>query len=145
MPTYRVKVAGNEYEVSVTDGPSGRARVTVEGQVFEVEPTLPHPAAAPPPVHPAPPPAQTAPTSARQPSPVAGAPGSGRIQAPIPGVVTKVLVAVGDHVAVGQVVLKLEAMKMENDIATNLAGTVTEIAVSEGSEVGDGQLLVVVE
>ena len=50
----------------------------------------------------------------------------------------------GDEVSAGQVVLKLEAMKMENDISTAVAGSVKEIAVSEGAEVSDGQLLLTV-
>ena len=70
--------------------------------------------------------------------------GSGTIAAPIPGVVTKLCVAVGDSVEAGQVVLKLEAMKMENDISTPVAGSVAEIKVAEGNEVSDGQVLLVV-
>jgi glutaconyl-CoA decarboxylase len=66
------------------------------------------------------------------------------MQAPIPGIITTVCVKVGDTVTVGDVILKLEAMKMENDISTPVAGTVKEIAVSEGAEVKDGQLLAVV-
>jgi biotin carboxyl carrier protein len=53
-------------------------------------------------------------------------------------------VSVGDTVTANQVVLKLEAMKMENDIATPSAGTVKEIAVSEGAEAAAGQLLMVI-
>jgi glutaconyl-CoA decarboxylase len=71
--------------------------------------------------------------------------GSGTVTAPIPGVVTKVLVSAGDTVTAGQVVLKLEAMKMENDIATPVAGTVKQVSVADGTEVKDGQLLLVVE
>jgi pyruvate carboxylase subunit B len=56
--------------------------------------------------------------------------------------VTAVLVKAGDTVAAGQIVLKLEAMKMENDIATPTAGTVKAVHVSQGSEVSSGQLLV---
>ena len=67
------------------------------------------------------------------------------VAAPIPGVVTQILVAVGDRVAAGQVVLKLEAMKMENEISTAVAGTVRQVEVAEGAEVSDGQLLMVVE
>jgi biotin carboxyl carrier protein len=56
--------------------------------------------------------------------------------------VTAVLVKAGDTVAAGQIVLKLEAMKMENDIATPAAGTVKAVHISQGSEVSSGQLLV---
>jgi len=142
MASYRVKVDGKEYEVSLTDTAGGGARVTVEGRVFEVEPALqagsaPQPAAAP----------VAAPRpAAPSPAPAAAATGgSGSIHAPIPGVVTRILVTVGDAVEPGQVVLKLEAMKMENDIIAGVGGTVKQVAVSEGTEVSDGQLMVVVE
>jgi biotin carboxyl carrier protein len=51
---------------------------------------------------------------------------------------------VGDSVSAKQVVLKLEAMKMENDIASPVSGIVKEIAVSEGSETSAGQLLMTI-
>ena len=51
----------------------------------------------------------------------------------------------GDTVTPGQVVVKLEAMKMENDITALVGGTVKQVAVAEGAEVSDGQLLVLVE
>ena len=65
--------------------------------------------------------------------------------APIPGVITKVCVEEGEEVKAGQTVVKLEAMKMENDITALISGTVKEVAVAEGNEVSDGQLLVLVE
>jgi len=148
MATYRVKVDDKQYEVTVTDAPDGGADVRVEGRRFRVEPADALPAASQSPT-PARASGNVAPTAKPMPrvgstTPVSSG-ASGAIQAPIPGVVTKVLVAVGDDVAAGQVVLKLEAMKMENDINTPVAGTIKQIAVAEGAEVRDGQLLVVVE
>ena len=64
--------------------------------------------------------------------------------APIPGKVVSIHVKVGDSVSANQVVIKLEAMKMENDIASPVSGTVTEIAVSEGTEAAGGQLLMLI-
>ena len=64
--------------------------------------------------------------------------------APIPGKVVAIHVKVGDRVSADQVVLKLEAMKMENDIVSAVSGTVTEIAVSEGTEAAGGQLLMLI-
>ena len=140
MAKYKVKLDGTEYDVTVADSGSG-ATVTVEGRAFNVEPTLSREpnAAAPAAVAVSAP----SPAPARAVAPAAG--GSGSICAPIPGVVTKVLVSVGDSVSAGQVVLKLEAMKMENDISSPCEGVVKEIAVEDGAEVKDGQLLVVVE
>ena len=122
----------------IFEAADGSATVSVEGQSFEVEParTKPQaPAAAPSSVAPA---APSAPKAAPAPA------GAGTIAAPIPGVVTNLCLAAGDSVEAGQVVLKLEAMKMENDISTPVAGSVKEIKVSEGAEVSDGQVLLVV-
>lgn len=141
MAKYKVKLEGKEYDVTVIDSGRG-ARVTVEGATFDVEAAA---GAAPPP--PAAASMTVAPPPATRPA-AAGAPvthGSGSITAPIPGVVTELCVKVGDSVAANQVVLRLEAMKMENDIATPQAGTVRQIAVSAGAEVKDGQLLMVIE
>jgi acetyl-CoA/propionyl-CoA carboxylase biotin carboxyl carrier protein len=73
-----------------------------------------------------------------------GAAGSGQVAVPMQGTIVKVLVAVGDTVEVGQAVTVLEAMKMENNITTDTAGTVTEIKVKPGDAVGAGDIVVVV-
>ena len=136
MATYKISVEGKEYEVEVVESAAGKAQVTVEGTAFEIAPVetrVVRPAGPPPPVA-----VVAAPRAA--PRPVAA--GSGAVIAPIPGVITKVLVKVGDQVQAGQIVVKLEAMKMENDIVCSADGTVKDVAVHEGSEVSDGQLLV---
>ena len=63
----------------------------------------------------------------------------------MPGKVVAVKAAVGDAVGEGQGVLVLEAMKMENDIASPIDGIVTELPVEEGQTVETGALLFVVE
>ena len=73
-----------------------------------------------------------------------GGAGTGSITAPMQGTIFKVEVAVGDEVAAGQVVAVLEAMKMENNVATDVAGTVAEVKVEPGQAVGSGDVLVVV-
>ena len=73
-----------------------------------------------------------------------GAAGSGTISAPMQGTIVKVLVAEGDAVEVGQAVLVLEAMKMENHINAETSGTVKEVRVTEGDTVGTGDVLVVI-
>jgi len=142
VATYKIKLEGKEYQAEVIDSGHG-ARVTVEGHSFEVSPAVLRAAAA----NPAPAAAVSvaaAPPAAPKPNASAAGSGSGSIHAPIPGVVTALCVKVGDKIEAGAVVLKLEAMKMENDINSAIAGEVKEIAVSEGSEVKDGQLLAVV-
>jgi biotin carboxyl carrier protein len=61
------------------------------------------------------------------------------------GTIVQVLVAVGDAVEAGQAVIVLEAMKMENHINAETAGTVKEIRVAAGDTVGPGDVLAVVE
>jgi len=70
------------------------------------------------------------------------APHGETIRAPIAGKVVKVLVAVGDHVAVGAAVIVLEAMKMENELAAERGGTVSAIHKAAGQAVDTGDLLV---
>ena len=166
MATYKVKAYGKEYTVEVIEQASG-ARIIVEGYSFEVEAAAPgsvpgqalSPASralAPRPVAPLPAPvaapavptkkARAAAKAAPAPSaPKAAASGRGAVLAPIPGVITKVCVVVGEEVKAGQTVVKLKAMKMENDITALIGGTIKEVAVDEGNEVSDGQLLVLVE
>ena len=73
-----------------------------------------------------------------------GGAGTGVIVAPMQGTMFKVNVAVGDTVEAGQVVAVLEAMKMENNVATDVAGTVAEVKVEPGMPVGSGDVLVVI-
>jgi acetyl-CoA/propionyl-CoA carboxylase, biotin carboxylase, biotin carboxyl carrier protein len=74
-----------------------------------------------------------------------GAAGSGTITAPMQGTIVKVLVEAGTQVDVGQVILVLEAMKMENNINAETTGTVKEIRVAAGDSVGTGDILAVIE
>jgi acetyl-CoA/propionyl-CoA/long-chain acyl-CoA carboxylase, biotin carboxylase, biotin carboxyl carrier protein len=97
-------------------------------------------------------PAATASSGARpmraRPKPVStggSAAGNGTISAPMQGTIVKVLVDVGAKVEPGQPVLVLEAMKMENHINAETAGTVTEIRVRAGDAVGTGDILAVIE
>jgi|SRR5579862_723128 len=81
----------------------------------------------------------------RAPSGGAAAAGEQRIKAPMPGRIVRVLVKAGDDVAVRQGLVVVEAMKMENELASPKAGRVKEVAVTEGMSVEGGRLLVVIE
>ena len=81
-------------------------------------------------------------TPAAAPAPAAG--GAGAIEAPMPGKVLKILVSQGAPVTAGQLVLILEAMKMENEIFAPSAGTVTQIGCKEGDSVNTGDTLLVI-
>jgi len=67
--------------------------------------------------------------------------GDGRIKAPIPGVITRLLVKEGEEVGVGQALMILEAMKMENEIRAPRSGFVNSIWAEPGVTVGMGELL----
>jgi acetyl/propionyl-CoA carboxylase alpha subunit len=69
---------------------------------------------------------------------------AGSLVAPLPGTVVRVAVSVGDVVATGDVLLAIEAMKMEHEVHAHGPGTVTEIHVAAGEQVESGRLLVLV-
>jgi acetyl-CoA/propionyl-CoA carboxylase biotin carboxyl carrier protein len=71
--------------------------------------------------------------------------GSGAVSVPMQGTIVKVLVEVGQEVEAGATVCVLEAMKMENNITADKAGTVKEIKVAPGDSVGSGDVVVVIE
>jgi len=60
------------------------------------------------------------------------------VKAPLPGVILTISVKVGDEVKTGQLVLKMEAMKMENEIQSSVEGKIEEIFVKEGESVLEG-------
>ncbi|HEY6530664.1 MAG TPA: acetyl-CoA carboxylase biotin carboxylase subunit [Acidimicrobiales bacterium] len=71
--------------------------------------------------------------------------GSGAVTVPMQGTIVKVLVEVGQEVESGTTVCVLEAMKMENNITADKAGTVKEIKVGPGDSVGSGDVVIVIE
>ena len=89
-------------------------------------------------------------TGAPAAAPVAAAPaapaGAGeRVAAPMPGNILSVNVAAGDAVKKGQVLMVLEAMKMENEIMAPHDGKVTAVAVTKGAAVESGALLCTIQ
>jgi acetyl-CoA/propionyl-CoA carboxylase biotin carboxyl carrier protein len=74
-----------------------------------------------------------------------GAAGGGTVTVPMQGTIVRVNVSVGDPVEVGQTLCVLEAMKMENNIAADVAGTVREVKVGPGDSVGAGDVLIVIQ
>jgi len=67
--------------------------------------------------------------------------GDGRVKAPIPGLITRVFISVGDRVEVGQPILVLEAMKMENEIRAPRGGAVSRLDVVQGQGVALHEVL----
>ena len=70
--------------------------------------------------------------------------GSQSINSPMPGTILKVNVQNGQSVKKGDVLMVLEAMKMENEIMAPKAGTIAQVVVSKGSSVNTGDVLIVV-
>ncbi len=142
MRRFKVKINDEIFEVEVEEvGRETRAPKTV----VQAPPAQPVQVAVPAPAAPvAPPPAAAPkPAAAPQAAPAAGAQGDGdAVRAPIPGVITEIRVAPGNQVKRGQVLLILEAMKMQNEILAPFDGTVTSVPVSQGASVQTGDVLV---
>lgn len=129
---YIAKVNGKTYEVEVERADGGYVPIPRSTYTGEAEPAKAVPAAAPAPV--------AAPTPA--PAPVQAAAGDTPVNSPMPGSVFKIVAREGQSVKTGEVLLVLEAMKMEIEVAAPIAGTVKQIAVSEGNTITTDQLLV---
>lgn len=131
---YVVKVNGKEYDVEVEKlgGPyQSLTRTTAYVQGVPVA-VAPQPVVAPAPVASAPTPVAAAPAPA--PAPVSSGSGAD-VTSPMPGKVFKLVAKPGDSVSEGQVIMILEAMKMENEIVAPQAGVVDAILVKEGDMV----------
>lgn len=127
MKEFKFKISGQDYSATVAEENAGSLSVTVNGQTYQVE--VPQTKAA-------------APVMARATAGKAQAGGPKNVNSELPGTVTKIVAANGQHVKVGDVLLVIEAMKMANDIVAEVEGTVQRIAVTEGQSVNQGDLLV---
>lgn len=118
MKNYRITVNGTSYDVSVEELSGGAASVAAAPVA------APAPAAAP-----------------AAPAPAAGGAGSVKVSSPMPGKILAVKANVGDSVKKGQVILILEAMKMENEVVAPEDGTIASIDVTVGASVESGDTL----
>lgn len=112
-------------------------KITVDGTAYTVEVEdlgAGAPAAAPAPIPAA------APAAAPAPAPAAGVP----VAAPMPGKILRVAVSVGAPVKNGDLVLILEAMKMENEIFSPADGVVKEIRARDGETVNTGDVMMII-
>ena len=125
MKYYNITVNGVAYSVSVEETAAGAA-----------------PVAAAAPAAPAAPKAAPAPAAA--PKAAAGAAGAVTVKAPMPGNILDVKVKAGASVKAGDVLVILEAMKMENEIMAPKDGTVTQVVVAKGATVDTGAPLLVI-
>lgn len=118
---YNVKLNGKIYEVEVEKGVASLLKVY--DAISAPAPVLPAQPAAPAPAD-----AVTATVTK----------GANAVESPLPGVVMELKVSVGAKVKRGDVVLTIEAMKMENEISASKDGTVTAFYVQKGSKVEQG-------
>ncbi len=129
---YKVTLNGRTYEVEVE---AGKAMLTDEYEAFAPAPAAPAEAAPAAP-------AAAAPAAAAPAAPAAIAAGE-PVNSPMPGTILRVEVAQGAAVKEGQLLVVLEAMKMENEILAPKDGTVAQVVVQKGSHVETGSPLIV--
>ena len=129
---YKITLNGRTYEVEVE---AGKAMLLDEYEA--IAPTAPAAAAAAP--------AAAAPAAAPAAPAAPAVTGAGdAVNAPLPGTILKVNIQNGQAVKEGDVLVVLEAMKMENEILAPKNGTVTQVLVSKGSTVDTGAPMVVI-
>lgn len=132
MKYYTITVNGNTYQVSVEENTSAPQATPVRPVPVAPAPAAPAPA----------PKAEATPAPAPAPSPAASsAEGSLKVNSPMPGKIISVKVNPGQAVKKGDVLLILEAMKMENEIVAPSDGTVASINVTPGQSIQAGDLL----
>lgn len=120
---FSLLIKGQSFEVRVQ--PGEQKGVEVQGRRFTVE--VPNP------------------RSARGPNRTASGAGRENVAAPMPGKVIRVLVKNGDLVEMGQGLVVVEAMKMQNELKASRTGRVSEVRVQDGDTVSASQTLVVLE
>ena len=130
---YNVTINDKVYEVEVEKGKANLIRTTAvqAATAPAAAPVAAAPAAAPAPAAPA------APAASVQ-------AGTTPVNSPMPGTILDVKVAVGQAVKEGDLVVILEAMKMENEIYAPCAGTVAQVLTSKGASVDTGAPLVTI-
>lgn len=151
MSEYIFQINAKEYRAEILDLSGEAAQVSVNGQEYRVElKTIGAARANSIEVRRAAP--KTAPAAAATPAAAAAPvslPSSGQqsnvVKTPLPGLVSEIKVAVGDRVALGQTVVVMEAMKMENQIVATCDGTVRKVFVQKGANVSEGEPLVEIE
>jgi len=145
MKKFKFTINGNQYETEVLSIEENIAEIEVNGTLYKVEvdktmkttktPKLVRQAAVPS--------TDSHPSVAKTSSP-AGPKGAGSIKSPLPGVILEMFVREGDTVKMGQKLLMLEAMKMENNIEADKAGKVVSILKHKGDNVMEGDVLIII-
>ena len=145
MKNFKFTINGNVYEAEIIGIEENTAEVSVNGVTYSVEidrklqvaktPKLVRTLAVPS--------TDSHPSVSKTSSPSAPK-GTGNIKSPLPGVILEIYVREGDTVKIGQKLLMLEAMKMENNINADKEGRVVSIKASKGDSVMEGDILIVI-
>lgn len=131
---YNVRINNKDYEVEVEKGRANLVNTTEMAPAALPVASVPALAAAP--VSPA--------TSASK--AVASVPtGHTAVNSPMPGTILKIFVSPGQKIRKGEVLIILEAMKMENEISAQADGTVSQVTVTKGASVSTGDLLITIQ
>ncbi len=138
MKTYRMKINGQAYNARVRTYDGLTAKVTVNDVEYFVELENDEISSSPKLV-------RSDPSAASVPRLSSGARANGEIQAPLPGVILSIPVKEKDVVKAGDVLVILEAMKMESEIVAPFDGTITKIQCSKGETVQEAQALILME
>jgi len=145
MKKFKFTINGNIYDVEIQNIDGNLADVEVNGTSYKVEvdkqiqstktPRLVRSVSIPS--------TDSVPSTAKFANP-SGIKGTGSIKSPLPGVILDVFVREGDAIKMGQKLLMLEAMKMENNINADKEGHVVSLKVSKGDNVMEGDILIVI-
>lgn len=144
MRKYDLTINKNSYEVTVKEVTDTEARVEVNGEEHVVTINSIQSLVLPETVPTKTPEAAPAPIARPSAAPAAAPPQAGSVTAPMPGQITAILVREGDKVTVGQKLLVMEAMKLENKLPATKDGIVKQILVRDGDVVSQGQELLVI-
>ena len=145
MKNYKFTINGNVYEAQINNVEDNIAEIEINGTLYKVEvektlkavktPKLVRQVAVPS--------TDAHPSVAKTASPSAPK-GAGSIKSPLPGVILEMFVREGDTVKMGQKLLMLEAMKMENNSEADKAGKVIQILKHKGDSVMEGDVLIII-
>jgi glutaconyl-CoA/methylmalonyl-CoA decarboxylase subunit gamma len=146
MRKFKFAINGNQYQAEIVSIEDNIAEVDINGTVYTVEvdknlqptktPKLVRSVSVPS--------TDVHPSVAKTSSPSAPK-GGGTIKSPLPGVIIELHVKEGDTVKIGQKLLVLEAMKMENNIEADKEGRIASINKQKGDSVMEGDILIVIE
>ncbi len=143
MKKFKFTIRGNEYETRVLSFENDQAEIEVNGTLYTVD------------VHVEKKTVQKTPKLVRAKVPAPGVEGiiaktnqvtkGFAVKAPLPGTIVKVMVKEGDVVKLGDKLLVMEAMKMENDVLAEKAGAILKVNIKEGQVVLQNELLVEIQ